>query len=46
MTTTEQPAEQVHDTPTTPRILYVEWGGRRFGPYASMEDLHRDFELG
>jgi hypothetical protein len=32
-------------TPTAPAQIYVEWGGQRFGPFRSMEEVQERFEI-
>ena len=44
MTTTEATADSDQATTPSPRVaIFVEWGGKRFGPYSSLQEAHRYF---
>ena len=35
----------VDSKPASPTAFYVEWGGKRFGPYYSTKELKAAFEV-
>ena len=46
MTTTETTAERETDTTPIPRVaIFLEWGGKRFGPYSSLQEAHQYFSF-
>src|SRR3974390_171874 len=46
MTTTEITTDQeTEPTPSPCVAIFVEWGGKRFGPYSSMQEAHQYFSF-